>query len=548
MQFTLQIFIMMLSFARSFNLFKSPVSKATRSFKLGITPPTATYLDSDRLTLAVTASPELGFTGDLLVIPFYKPKVDKADAKDDKILISELKKSIPSNLDSTLQSIVADLLEEGIFKGDASSKQLIRIPSTASSVKYVALVGLGANPKKGDTGDLEIASASRLGKQVTMIAKETKAAKVGVVMPAGTGNAGITQLLLGVHDTSYLDNRYRKIPEEGFKPNPLSAITLLGCSDSVANDINVNYKLTEMIADGVNFAKDLVSAPSNSKTPIIIGDLCREMAIEHNMQCKILGQKECEELGMGAYLGVQQGSMFPPQFIHLTYKPENPTGEVTKVALVGKGLTFDSGGYNLKVGAGSMIELMKFDMGGCAAVLGCAKAISQLRPKNVEVHFITAVCENMVSAEAMRPGDILVASNGKTIEVMNTDAEGRLTLADALVYADKLEVDTIIDLATLTGACIVALGEKMGAMYSNDETLKQGLEAACKRTDEGIWNLPLEAQYKDMVKGTLADLRNIGGKGGGSITAALFLQEFAGDRAKWAHIDMAGKIDELCGL
>ena len=220
-----------------------------------------------------------------------------------------------------------------------------------------------------------------------------------------------------------------------------------------------------------------------------IAELARGIAKDHNLQCTILGQKECEERNMGGYLGVQQGSLFAPQFIHLTYKPENPTGEVVKIALVGKGLTFDSGGYNLKTGSG--IEMMKFDMGGCAAVLGCAIAIGQLRPKHVEVHFITAVCENMISAEAMRPGDILVTSNGKTVEIMNTDAEGRLTLADALVYAEKTGASTIIDLATLTGAVITALGEQLAALYSNDDDLKRDIEFACKRTDEGIVSLNL---------------------------------------------------------
>lgn len=211
---------------------------------------------------------------------------------------------------------------------------------------------------------------------------------------------------------------------------------------------------------------------------------------------------------------------------------------------MGKGLTFDSGGYNLKVGAGSMIELMKFDMGGCSAVLGAAKALSQLQPSGVEVHFITAICENMVSAEAMRPGDVLAASNGKTIEVLNTDAEGRLTLADALVYADNLKPHAIVDLATLTGACVVGLGDQMAALYANDDGLSEELTSAAQRTGEGIWRMPLHQDYKSQIKGTLADLANIGaaGRGGGSITAALFLQEFVGKETKWAHIDMAGPV------
>ncbi len=266
---------------------------------------------------------------------------------------------------------------------------------------------------------------------------------------------------------------------------------------------------------------------------------------------------------------MKTGSQFPPQFIHLTYTPElstdpNATAPI-KIALVGKGLTFDSGGYNLKVGAGSSIELMKIDMAGCAAVLGCARAIAQLKPKvqfkfhflqislshadfflslsivsqHVEVHWISAVCENMISEAAVRPGDILRASNGKTIEVLNTDAEGRLTLADALVYAEKLNVDYIVDLATLTGACIVGLGENVAGLYSSDVDMRNELEKSAGRCDEGIWPLPLEATYRECIKSSIADLKNIGGKGGGSITAALFLQEFV-EKTKWAHIDMAG--------
>ena len=234
--------------------------------------------------------------------------------------------------------------------------------------------------------------------------------------------------------------------------------------------------------------------------------------------------------------------MFPPTFVHLTYKPADESKVVAKIALIGKGLTFDSGGLNLKTGAGSQIELMKFDMGGCAAVLGTAMAIGQIRPANIEVHFISAVCENMVSAQAMRPGDVLVASNGKTIEVGNTDAEGRLTLADALVYADKLGVDTIIDLATLTGACVVGLGEKLAGLYSSNALLDSELMSAASRSSDGLWRLPLEERYRENIKSKIADIKNIGSNGGGSITAALFLQEFVGEKTHWSHIDMAGPV------
>uniref|UniRef100_A0A7S4B3P5 Cytosol aminopeptidase domain-containing protein n=2 Tax=Chrysotila carterae TaxID=13221 RepID=A0A7S4B3P5_CHRCT len=243
---------------------------------------------------------------------------------------------------------------------------------------------------------------------------------------------------------------------------------------------------------------------------------------------------------MGAYLGVSQGASEPPKFIHMTYKPSGQARK--KVALIGKGLTFDSGGYNIKAGAGSMIEKMKFDMGGAGAVLGAARVVAELAPDHVEAHFIIAACENMVSANAMRPGDILTASNNKTIEVLNTDAEGRLTLADALVYAEQLgPLDAIVDIATLTGACIVALGPDYGGMWSADDELAAKLEAAAKETGELLWRMPLAAEYKDQLKSTIADLKNIGSGGGGSITAALFLKEFVKD-TPWAHLDIAGPV------
>ena len=524
-------------------------SSLTSSFNNGL----GDYALSEGLVLNVGAQNDLQFSGDLLVVPFYRPALTEimekgSDAEQSAALSAQLIAAIPEGLNADVKSMISEIMEGGLFKGDVKSTYVTKIFSSSSSAdtKNLALVGLGPNPKsKGarsdGAGDLEVTSANRLGKAITALSKDTKSASVGVVMPKGVGNAGISQVFIGMTDGAYSDTRYKKVPPGGFPSHPMASLTVLGVSPQVEKDIAVTYSLTKMIGSGVDFARDLVGAPSNSKTPVVIADLARQMAKEHNIECKVLGQEECEALGMGAYLGVQQGSKFPPQFVHMTYKPEG--GASKKIALVGKGLTFDSGGYNLKAGAGSMIELMKFDMGGCAAVLGTAKAIAQLRPKNVEVHFITALCENMINEEAMRPGDILVASNGKTIEVLNTDAEGRLTLADALVYADKIEgVDTVIDLATLTGACIVGLGDKLAGLYSPDEQLMKDLTSAAGRADEGIWGMPLPSEYKEMIKGTLGDLKNIGGRSGGSITAALFLQEFVKPQTKWAHIDMAGPV------
>lgn len=540
---------MNLSFSRGFSASSSTLRASNGAFKSltgrRLSTSMNAYTESESIKLSLSANQKLTFKGDLLIIPFYKPVTPKEEnqKKEDAAvaLAAALKTSVNAGLSEVIKKFVGEVIDEYDFKADSSSKQVVRVGSADEGVKYVALVGLGPKSKSDKSNDLEVMSANRLGKLVANIAKETNAETVGVAMPEGVNNAGLTQMILGVHDASYKDNRFHKVPEGGFPASKFKDLSLLGCTDSVVKDIDLTNKLTEMIASGVKFAKDLVNAPSNYKTPLVIANLARKIAADHSIEVKVLGQDECEALNMGGYLAVQQGSKFPPQFVHLTYRPDGATGDLPKVALVGKGLTFDSGGYNLKAGAGSMIEMMKFDMGGCASVLGACKAIAQLRPKNVEVHFITAVCENMISAEAVRPGDILVASNGKTIECLNTDAEGRLTLADALVYAENLGVDTIIDLATLTGAQIVALGDKVAALYTADDELLDEIKGAALRTDEGIWQLPLEAKYKEMIKGSLGDIKNIGGKGAGSITAALFLQEFV-DKTKWAHIDMAGPV------
>ena len=263
------------------------------------------------------------------------------------------------------------------------------------------------------------------------------------------------------------------------------------------------------------------------------------------MSVKVLEREDCAAMGMGLYLGVDACSEEPPKFIHLTYTPPGTAdpSSLPQVGIVGKGLTFDSGGYNIKAGAGSMIDMMKFDMGGSAATIGAAAAIAGIRPAGVVAHFIVASCENMVAGVGMRPGDILKASNGKTVEVNNTDAEGRLTLADALVYAQKIaKVEACIDIATLTGACMVALGPSVAGMYSTTDAMAGLVQAAANDGGEKIWRMPLEQSYTEQLKSSYADMKNTGTRYGGSITAALFLKEFIEEGVDWAHIDMAGPV------
>lgn len=291
------------------------------------------------------------------------------------------------------------------------------------------------------------------------------------------------------------------------------------------------------IAGGVNIARDLVNMPAQVMTPSALAEIAEHVAKDagKNVSVKVLEREECEALGMGAYLAVDAGSDTALKFIHLTYVPERSTRK--RVAVVGKGVTFDSGGLSLKPSDAMMI--MKSDMAGAAAVLGLFATIGQLQPR-IEIHGIIPAVENMPSGKAIRPGDIVKAKNGKTIEILNTDAEGRLALADALSYAVDLEPTMIVDVATLTGACVVALGDEVGAVFSNRDDLKESVLAAATDAGERLWHMPLEKKYRALLDSDIADLRNIStSRYGGAITAALFLQEFVSGVA-WTHLDIGG--------
>lgn len=293
----------------------------------------------------------------------------------------------------------------------------------------------------------------------------------------------------------------------------------------------------EQLIEGVTLTRNLVNTPADRMHPEELVVVAKKIAKESGgaITATILDEAACAKLGMEAYLAVGKGSEFPSKFIHLAYTPAKPAKKT--VALVGKGVTFDSGGLSLKP-ADSMMT-MKCDMAGAASVLGVFSVLAEAAPK-VTVHGIIAAAENMPSGKAMRPGDVVTASNGTTIEILNTDAEGRLILADALTYAVKLEPDVIVDIATLTGACVVALGEEVAGVMSNDDDTAVALLAAADRTGEKLWELPLHARYRSLIESDVADLRNIAtSRYGGTLTAGLFLKEFVAD-VPWAHLDIAG--------
>jgi len=410
-------------------------------------------------------------------------------------------------------------------KFEGKKNQKLSIDLIEGKIKKIVFVGLG---KAEHLLIDDLRKATSIGTRQVFDCKK----KLGIFFPWDAFDPSAAAFAVGeaVRLTSFKDHRFKSEPNDSI---PIEEVEL----------INLDVKLAALsmaeinpICEGVKFARELVSAPPNILTPNQLAKEAQKLANDYDLDLKILDKKECEDEGMGAYLAVAKGSDLEPNFIHLKYSPKNA---INKVVLIGKGLTFDSGGYNLKVGA-SQIEKMKYDMGGSASVLGTARAIGELKPINTEVHFIVAACENMINGSALHPGDIIKASNGKTIEVNNTDAEGRLTLADALVYACKLKPNAIVDLATLTGACVIALGDEIAGLWTDNDHLSEQLTRAASKAGEGIWRMPMQDSYKSGIKSSIADLQNTGPRPGGSITAALFLKEFVDSSIPWAHIDIAG--------
>ncbi len=414
-------------------------------------------------------------------------------------------------------------IEQKKFK--AENGGILNFEFLDQKLDSLIIVGLGES-KELNKDNIENSIGNLIRKSVDINEK------ISILLPWELINSQleINKLAESSRLSAYKDNRFKKKKDE---KKVLKEIEFL----NLKKFENINFEEIEKICEGVELARRLVAAPPNSLTPLEMSIQATQIAKDHGLEVKILEAKECEDLGMGAYLAVAKGSDLDPKFIHLTLKSEGPIKE--KIALVGKGLTFDSGGYNLKVGA-SQIEMMKYDMGGSAAVLGAAKALGAIKPKGLEIHFIVAACENMINGSAVHPGDVVKASNGKTIEINNTDAEGRLTLADALTYASNLKPDSIIDLATLTGAIVVALGNDVAGFWSNSNDLANDLKTASAEAGEELWQMPLQKSYKEGLKSHIADMKNTGPRAGGSITAALFLEEFFHESIKWAHIDIAG--------
>jgi leucyl aminopeptidase len=433
--------------------------------------------------------------------------------------------------DKVLGGTITQLIKQGDIKGKLNEVTLIhslgRLPATR-----IVVVGLGKK-KELDTNKIRGAVAETCrylrGKGAATLASGVPGNDINDIKAEDTVQAITEGSLLGLYTFR------RHITKKGNDLGEIKQFTIVGREKRQLEKAIEKGKIT---AEAANWARDMVNEPSNFKTPAAMAEAARRLAKEYGLKVEIFEKEKIKELGMGGLLGVAQGSQQPPRFIVLSYRGR-PSEELD-LALVGKGITFDSGGISIKPSE-NMGE-MKDDMAGGASVLATLAALAQLKPK-INVTALVPATENMPSGTAMKPGDVITAMNGKTIEVLNTDAEGRLILADALSYAKKLQAKAIIDVATLTGACQIALGKITSGLFTNNQPLLDKVIAASKEVGEPAWQLPMFDEYKELIKSDIADIKNIGNRYGGAITAAKFLEEFV-DKTPWVHLDLTGPIND----
>lgn len=430
-------------------------------------------------------------------------------------------------IDVASGNAISAVIKAGDMSGDLAATLLMhQLPNVMA--KRVLLVGLG---KQSEFGVKQYLKAIRAAvKALPKVAKEvgfylTELPVTGMTVQEKT--AQIAEIIL---DATYQINALKSKKAEAI------ALKKVAIFVEKAQEAEAKTALAQglAIAEGVRMAKDLGNLPGNVCTPTYLGKQAKQLAKDYGFKVEVLDKAQIEKLGMGAFLGVAQGSDEPMRLIVLQHQKGKK--EQKSIALVGKGITFDTGGISLK--PGSEMDEMKYDMCGAASVLGTFKAIGEL-DLPINAVGIIPTCDNMPSGKALKPGDIVTSMSGQTIEVLNTDAEGRLVLCDALTYAETFEPSTVVDIATLTGACVIALGHHASAVYSNKDALAAELIAAGERAHDRAWHMPLWDDYQSQLDSNFADMANIGGRAGGSITAACFLSRFT-KKYDWAHLDIAG--------
>ena len=430
-------------------------------------------------------------------------------------------------LDQAAGGAITAVLKRGDLDGKAGATLMLHdLPGLAC--ERVLLVGLG---KEKDVNDKAYRDAVRSAVRALAGTRAGEAACFLAEAPV-TGRAidwKCEQVVLAAGETFY---RFEHLKSQKDESGPSLKKLVLAVAESKAAAPAVAR--AQAIVNGMNLAKDLGNLPGNHCTPAYLAEQAKELAKTYRLKLEVLEEKDMAKLGMGSLLSVAKGSELPPKFIVLQYR--GGAKGAKPVVLVGKGITFDSGGISLKPAA--EMDEMKYDMSGAASVLGTLKAVAEMKLSLNVVGLIPA-CENMPSGRANKPGDIVTSMSGQTIEVLNTDAEGRLILCDALTYAERFEPAAVIDIATLTGACVIALGHVVSGLLANDEDLAREVYQAGETSGDRCWQLPLLDEYQEQLKSNFADMANIGGRPAGTITASAFLSRFA-KKYKWAHLDIAG--------
>jgi leucyl aminopeptidase len=433
-------------------------------------------------------------------------------------------------VDAATGGVITRALASGDFKGSAGEAMVLYPTTSGRGVpERVVVLGMG----KADSLDLE--GIRRIGGTLSGVLRKLKVKRAATVLHGGesgkpareVAQALIEGLLYGLYR---YDNYFRDGRAE---PLLLEQLTVVEKLASRVKALREGAALGLSIGNAVNEARELGNGPSNEVTPAYLAETAKRLGRQFGFKVKVLEKADCEKLGMGAFLGVARGATAPPKFIIMEHEPARPKGTV---CLVGKAITFDTGGISLK--PGEAMELMKFDMGGGAAVLGTMRFVAENKIP-LKVIGIVPATFNMPDGDAYKPGDILTSMAGITIEVKNTDAEGRLILCDALAYAERFKPDAVIDLATLTGACVIALGSAASGVMANDEWILDELYKAAEASGDRAWPLPLWSDFRDMVKSDVADIKNTAGRAGGAITAGAFLGAFT-NGYRWAHLDIAG--------
>jgi leucyl aminopeptidase len=430
-------------------------------------------------------------------------------------------------VDKALDGAISSLISRGEIKGKFGEVSIVHTFGKLLA-RMVAIAGLGKSQ------DFDVDRIRRVAGEFCRALRKLNCHKVATILhgagiggvePEASAKAIAEGALLGLYSfTKYKKPEYEDIEEILIVVREKEKVPILESAIGKG----------KVVAEAANLARDMVNEPANYMTPSQMAEIAKEIAGKYKLECKVFNREDMEAMGMGALLGVAKGSNQPPKLITLAYKGDEHSEKA--MGFLGKGITFDSGGISIKPSEG--MDEMKGDMAGAAAVMTALGAIAQLKPK-INVTAIIPATENLPSGTALKPGDILKAMNGKTIEVISTDAEGRLILADALSYAVKQGLSPLIDLATLTGACRVALGLLYSGVFGNDQNLVEKVLKAAERTGERMWQMPMPEEYKEQNKSEIADIKNTGNRYGGAITAALFLAEFV-DNTPWVHLDIAG--------